>query len=272
MVSIVIPTIGRNESIRRALESAVLLSNILVKEIIVINNSQCDEFDKTLNLLCSKLDDIRIQIINLEKRKTMAGSWNTGLVNASQDWILFLHDDDEILPVAFNSIKNLDNRYSFYSFDYKCSEDGKLFKVIRDSKDDVITSIIRNCPKFVSTLINREKLNLIGGWSDSYGHFLDLMAFLEMANKNRPVFVHKVLGIYYKHNDNYSSLSNRAEGYGNFIPQVTSRFFDLFKDLEHRRELIYLYSRYVYPERRSFFVNIVRKIKTFLVRYSGISI
>jgi glycosyltransferase involved in cell wall biosynthesis len=258
MISIIIPTIGRIDTIKRAIKSAVLIDEKFISQIIIINNSQSYEFELFLKHYCEKLEDSRIEIMLLQKRYSMAESWNSATNNLKENWVIYLHDDDELLN--FNSqiekIKNiiLDNKNAgFIAFEYICSYKSKIFglekKVKRGfSGKNSALRIIRNCPKLVSTIINVESLKRAGGWRDYYGYFLDLMLFLEISHNSPALFIEFPLGVYYLHEENESSVEKRAIHYGDYIPKVCAHIFNLYKDKNIRSEFIHMLGKFVYPQ------------------------
>jgi hypothetical protein len=184
----------------------------------------------------------------------MGNSWNLALEQVTQPWVLYLHDDDEVISAAFNLLLCLDvDNFGVIAFDYfvDFQKNNKHKRIIVERLIKKGTtkyqSIIQNCPKLVSTVINMNALRNIGGWNDRYGYFLDLVAFLEIAKNNDVKFISYALGIYYKHMDNESSLVKRATHYGDAIPVVVEKLFQILKDEKERRELMLLFYRFVYP-------------------------
>lgn len=263
MISIVVPTLGRSETITRALKSASLVRKDLVKEILILDNSQLECFSNELGEIVEDLNDSRVKIVKYSSRKTMADSWNGGLYNAIHNWVLYLHDDDELIAENLNKISSLKLSKPFYSFDYILNINGKSQKIIRgiNKSHTYMVSIINNCPKFASTIINKNSLLDIGGWNDKYGYFLDLVGFVEMAALGKPEFDTNIIGIYYKHKDNLSSVDKRAENYGNFIPAVTEKLFSILEEADYRREIIHLYNRFVYPTHESNIMRVASKLE-----------
>lgn len=272
MISILIPTIGRDSTIMRAVLSAVQTKQSLIKEILILDNSQSEGFGRFLRDSVGKLNDERVQCLKYSERRSMAASWNSGMEAATQPWLLYLHDDDELLPDAVSelSLELLqDLNSSFICCDYNVTDGTKLIttKRVVDSQSDLVISIVDNCPKFVSTLINSAKLKEIGGWSDRYGYFLDLMGFLQLYKCGEVKFHSVVLGCYWKHEDNASSLSQREVGYGESIPAVTLQFFNLYDSKEHRKALFELFVNYVYEtdcKQQSWHYKILYKINRFI--------
>lgn len=114
LVSIVIPTYSRNDTLVRAIESALnqTYSNI---EIIVVDDNPSDSEwrNKTEKLMDRFADESRIHYHKNKKNLGGAGARNEGIAIARGEYIAFLDDDDEYLPEnvqqkmnAFNSANN----------------------------------------------------------------------------------------------------------------------------------------------------------------------
>lgn len=96
MISIIIPTYNQAQYIEECIES-VIDQTVAPHEIIVINDGSTDD---TLHKL--KRFPI-VKIIN-QVNKGLASARNTGIMNASGDWILPLDSDDKL---KYNCIERL---------------------------------------------------------------------------------------------------------------------------------------------------------------------
>ena len=92
-LSIIIPTYNRSSILPRAVASA-LLASPENSEIIVVD----DQSDTAECALRSLADDPRLKIITNEGDKGAAGARNFGVSIAQGEVIIFLDDDDEIMP------------------------------------------------------------------------------------------------------------------------------------------------------------------------------
>lgn len=250
MVSIVIPSIGREVFFKRAFLSAIRTSYVLVDEICVVDNSQDESFSLYLSKLTNDCVDSRVVVHTLDVRYGMDESWNFAINQTKNNWVLYLHDDDELIPNEFNKINPelFVDDVSFIAYGHIADDCGVQMKFIRDEIDfsRVSSEIIKSCPKFVSTFINKSVLQKIGGWNLRYGNFLDLVGFLELAKVAMPKFCAEIIGVYYYHDESISRPGARSKGYGDYIPSVTDRCFDILDSDKDRIELLKLYLRYVY--------------------------
>lgn len=92
LVTIIIPTFNRCRVLKRAILSATgqTYENI---EILVINDGSSDATPEIVN----SIDDRRIKYFSNKESRGPAAARNTGIKNASGDFITFLEDDDEWL-------------------------------------------------------------------------------------------------------------------------------------------------------------------------------
>ena len=264
MLTIIIPTIGRANSFLRSLRSACVIDRSVVKQIIVIDNSQSRNITELdLN---SSFDD-RIHLVTYKERKPMGESWNGAIRHVSQPWLLYLHDDDELIADNINTLSPIllsNSEASFIAFDYF---DRSLKKTVLKSRShpksmNSTNSIIRNPPKFVSTIISLKALKSIGSWDDSYGYFLDLVGFIEMTKVTPPAFIPQTIGVHTVGAlGQASAVHKRATGYGDYIPITINKLFPMFNDSE-RGTLLESLSIFVYPPTSlSFRCRIFRLLK-----------
>jgi glycosyltransferase involved in cell wall biosynthesis len=269
MLTIVIPTIGRGKTFDRAISSAVKSGVGLVSSIIIVNNSQSYDFSIRINHIVATINDHRLSVIAHSERVSMSASWNSSLKLIKTEWVLFLHDDDELLDINLLSelIKeklNQNKKIGFLTFNFYYQF--KKIPFMRSKRaiyrwPDLtsIEMLLNECPKFVSTIINVEQLRQINGFSDEYGYFMDLIVFVELFKNANAKSIPISLGIYHIHDGNESDLKKRGTAYGNFIPAVCKRFFDLYEDNQKRRMFISSIIDFVYPQKKNVFSRLLIK-------------
>lgn len=98
--SIVIPTYHRPQLLRRALES-VLKQEGAPFQVIVVDDGP----STAASLLVTDLQDPRLLYVAHERNKGVSAARNTGTREAAGEWIVFLDDDDELLPGGLASIQ-----------------------------------------------------------------------------------------------------------------------------------------------------------------------
>jgi len=273
-LTIIIPTIGRNKTFQRAMSSAINASINLVNKIIIVDNSQSAEFSNYIDDIILENKNVIITQIRHFERVSMADSWNSALEIITTPWVLYLHDDDELLNIDLYSdliemeLKKNSN-LGFLTFNFYSQYQKKLFqnnsrKFHRWPKLLNTEALLEECPKLVSTIINVKQLRNLNGFADEYGNFLDLIVFLELFKYAGAKSIQVPLGVYHLHDENESGINKRGAGYGNFIPIVCKRFFELFEDNSIRKKFIILITNFAYPEKDSYFRKFIKKLTIIL--------
>lgn len=270
MITVVIPTVGRDKTFSRAFFSAIKIEQRLVSSIVIVDNSQSTQFQSRVNELITVANDSRVTLISKPERVSMAKSWNSSLETVRTRWVLFLSDDDEllninshvdsILPILDESLNS-----GFLAFEFQCQYYSRIFRrnrrvTRRWLKPISATTLLDECPKLVSTIINVEYLRRIDGFSDEYGNFLDLVAFLEIFKSANAMFVPITLGIYHLHDDQEMAVPKRATAYGNHIPSTCKKVFDLYEDRQVRSKFLKTIQGFVYPQKRNLASNILNRL------------
>ncbi|SEF52726.1 Glycosyl transferase family 2 [Bryocella elongata] len=93
IVSVVIPTRGRPETVCVAVRSA-LAQSFESLEVLVVIDGEDGETEAAL----ARIDDARLKVLSLPEPMGAAAARNGGVRAARGPWIAFLDDDDEWLP------------------------------------------------------------------------------------------------------------------------------------------------------------------------------
>lgn len=99
MISIVIPLYNKETSIAHSLKS-VLQQEHPDFEVVIVDDGSTDNSVSIVELI----QDSRIRLIKQENGGPSKAR-NTGTINASGEWILFMDADDEMLPNALKSFQ-----------------------------------------------------------------------------------------------------------------------------------------------------------------------
>ncbi|WP_414620698.1 glycosyltransferase family 2 protein [Calothrix sp. CCY 0018] len=94
LVSVVIPTFHRAQLVKRAVMSALTQSLQEIEVLVVI-----DGIDKDTSLTLCEIDDSRLQVIELSTNQGACFARDFGVKSAVAEWIAFLDDDDEWMPL-----------------------------------------------------------------------------------------------------------------------------------------------------------------------------
>lgn len=101
-ITIVIPTRERSDTLFYAIQSCVVQTYSNLKILIVDNFSQ----DNTAAVVGSFSDE-RIDYINSGRRLSMSANWEFALHQVDSDYVMFIGDDDGVLPGAIIDLMTL---------------------------------------------------------------------------------------------------------------------------------------------------------------------
>jgi glycosyltransferase involved in cell wall biosynthesis len=100
LLSVIIPTRERAETLRYTLSTALEQTSPHLEVIVSDNFSQ----DDTAQVVRS-FSDPRVQLINPGQRLPMCDHWDFALRHAAGDYVMFIGDDDAILPGALDRLE-----------------------------------------------------------------------------------------------------------------------------------------------------------------------
>jgi len=100
LLSVIIPTRERAETLQYTLRTALDQSSRNFEVIVSDNFSQ----DNTAQVVRS-LSDPRIRLLNPGRRLAMCDNWDFALLHAAGDYVMFIGDDDAIVPGALDKLE-----------------------------------------------------------------------------------------------------------------------------------------------------------------------
>ena len=206
-VSVVIPTYNNASLVGRAIGS-VLAQSYRNLEILVVNDGSTDH---TLEILSQYSDD-RIQIINQANQERSAAR-NTGIRNATGEYIAFLDDDDWWHPLKIEKqIRYLDENPSLVlvcTWAYSVTPDEKIislwgrdFPTGNQGKDQLVWLFLSSSIPTPTVLLRRDLLDRIGLFNTDirYGEDWDLWmrtaVFGEFGCVPEPLAYYRLRGRY----------------------------------------------------------------------------
>lgn len=95
LVSCVIPTYKRSDSLLRAVESVLNQTYKEVEVVVVDDNHSNDDYSKEVQRKIRELNDERVRYVQQDKHINGAVARNVGIKNAKGRFVAFLDDDDE---------------------------------------------------------------------------------------------------------------------------------------------------------------------------------
>jgi glycosyltransferase involved in cell wall biosynthesis len=218
-VSIVIPTYNRPEMICTAVNSSLIQGEILGEVIVVDDNDNNEIYQATKDAVV-QIGDTRLRYIKNNRKKGGCGARNTGLLESIYEYIVFLDDDDELLPEALvNHYKQFDTSSVAMVYGGVISVD-KIFNLsVRYELFDRIISprsnLEINCPSTLSSsMFKKEIFEQVGLFDEDLVSFQDYDMWIKI-NQFFTIKSHKALvAKFYQHSEDRTSinLSRRFEG------------------------------------------------------------
>ena len=203
LVSVVIPTYRRFDTLSRAIRSVQYQSYKPIEILVVDDNEPGDEFSVGVKELITGMDLPNLTLVTQDRHINGAAARNAGIIRAKGEYIAFLDDDDLWLPAK---IEREVNYLSGLPDDVGGVSNRKLF--VKDGKIDHISEVWkadkRENFKVISKQINIQTCTLLlrRRCLDDTGYFdpslrrhqeVQLMAFF--TSKYKVDFLNDILTI-----------------------------------------------------------------------------
>jgi len=163
MVSCIIPTYKRSETLIRAINSALLQTYKDIEVLVIDDNDPDDEFSLIVQKRLTAINDSRLRYIQQEKHINGAVARNVGIRSARGEYIAFLDDDDEWSPQKIEkqvSVLLKDNKLGGVSVLYTHFINGKPYrKCYPYTSDNMHRKVLdRSVSVFTSTIMLRKRM------------------------------------------------------------------------------------------------------------------
>ncbi len=171
LISVIIPTYKRNDSLNRAIKSVINQTYKNIEIIVVDDNANFHEFRKKTREIVSQYDNVKL----IENEKNLGGglSRNVGIDNSKGNFVAFLDDDDEFLPEKiekqYSLLKKLnDEKVAIvYCYANMIRTDRTSYSWLCDYEGSPIKENISCCIAATSWwLCNKKALLDVGGFED----------------------------------------------------------------------------------------------------------
>ena len=176
LVSIVIPTYKGNSIICRAIQSAFAQTYHNIEIIVVDDNApESQERRETETAIAPFLSDTRFVYLKHERNKNGAAARNTGIRHAHGEFIAFLDDDDNFLPLKIEKqVHFLSSHPTFDAVYCYAQRNGVKIKTQPYEGDATRELLLMNTKMFTPSLMFRtEALNKIHGFDESFRRHQD---------------------------------------------------------------------------------------------------
>lgn len=191
LVSCIIPTYKRSDSLTRAIESVLNQTYPDIEVIVVDDNNPDDKYSKEVQEKLKLFSDERVKYIQQEAHINGAVARNIGIRNSHGEYIAFIDDDDEWLPGKLKQqlLKlNEHKDYGGISCLYSIYNEGELIRKSGSYSEVGLHKKIleRSISVYTSTLLMRkdalEKTNL---FNESMLRHQDLQLLLDFLSENK---------------------------------------------------------------------------------------
>lgn len=113
IISIVIPTCGRIDTIRLSIESAIQQNTDIEFEVIILDNSINKSLSESLLNIVKELNNEKIMLFKNEEQLPVFANWNRCVEKAYGSYVCMIHDDDFIsinhLSTMMENLKKYEN-------------------------------------------------------------------------------------------------------------------------------------------------------------------
>jgi glycosyltransferase involved in cell wall biosynthesis len=190
LVSCIIPTYKRSDSLIEAINSALNQTYKNIEVIVVDDNEPNDEHSINVQRRLSCIKDNRLRYIQQEKHCNGAVARNIGIAKALGEYIAFLDDDDEWLPTKIEKqlsyLSKFDDSYGAVSCLVNIVTQRKVVrKTAPYSGGDLHKSILnRSISIYTPTIVFKKTyLDDAGYFDERLVRHQDVQLFLDFSNK-----------------------------------------------------------------------------------------
>lgn len=191
MISCVIPTYKRCDSLGRAIDSVLAQTYDNLEVLVVDDNERGSIESQAVKDMLTHYTDPRVKYVEQVKHINGAEARNAGVRASKGDYIAFLDDDDEWLPEKLKkqiAILNADSTIDGVSCLYQELADGKVFHSCPPYSGDGLHKKVfqREVAVFTSTILLRKKALLEAGLFDNtLRRHQDLQLLLDFTKEHK---------------------------------------------------------------------------------------
>lgn len=190
LISVVIPTYKRADTVLRAVQSVLTQTYSQIECIVVNDNDPDDEYSKSLYEKLSGIEDKRMKIINQPNHKNGAVARNYGIKESNGEFIAFLDDDDwwkcNKLEKQINQFNSLNEEYAVVSTLVEFYKDGRIIrKTIPYKTDNIMIKILERGVEITtsSILVKHECIDYAGAFDENLNRHQEIQ-FLAFITNN----------------------------------------------------------------------------------------
>lgn len=203
MVTVIIPTYKRANSIDKAIES-VLNQSYKDFEIIVVDDNNEDTIYRTdmIKIMQKYSDNEKIKYIKHSKNKDGAAARNTGIREANGEYITFLDDDDYFMPDRLKILVNTLEKEKEFNGAYTATILVKKGKIVGGSNakksGNLKKDLLLNQFSFgtgSNMFFRANALKNINGFDEEFIRHQDIECMIRFFRKNKIIGIDQPLVI-----------------------------------------------------------------------------
>ncbi len=250
-VSIVIPTYKRSAILKRSLKS-VLAQTFQNYEVLVVDDCSGDDSETVVK----DFGDRRIRYLKHQTNKGGSAARNTGVREATGEYVAFLDSDDEWLPNKLEKqlalFSNIDESYCAVYTGFICvAADGVAGqKILRIHNGDVFNDLlVCNFMSTLSTLIvKREVLEKISGLDERLKSCQDWDLYLRISKVCKVACCEEYLVRYHIDKKDKARISNNRKSIVQGHELIREKFANDYETLpqayrvRHANEMANMYT------------------------------
>ncbi|SEN29483.1 Glycosyltransferase involved in cell wall bisynthesis [Terribacillus saccharophilus] len=203
LVTVVIPTYQRSDTLPRAIDS-VLNQNYKNVEIIVVDdNDPASSFRKQTELVMDGYKKVeKVKYIQHDYNKNGSAARNTGFKNSNGEYLMFLDDDDEFLSNKIQKqvecLNNRDKSWGACYTSYIRKKDNKTVMTCGENREGnlLVEELKRNL--FVhagsNLMVRRKVFEELNGFDETFERNQDVEFLVRLLRKNKLAYV-DVIGL-----------------------------------------------------------------------------
>lgn len=194
LVSIIIPTYGRPDTLSIAIESCLKQTYSPIELIVVDDNNPGTEARELTEQMMKQYEqNPKVKYIRHQYNKNGSAARNTGFRNSSGKYVAFLDDDDYFYPKKIANqvqrFENLSEEYGVCYSKYETRRNGKLMLTYRGHEEGnvLLYALMRNL--FIAAgsnlLVKRHVVQEINGFDESFKRNQDLEFLVRILQKHK---------------------------------------------------------------------------------------
>jgi glycosyltransferase involved in cell wall biosynthesis len=188
MFTIIIPTYGRPDNLQRAINSVLNQTYKNFDLIVVDDNDSESENYKLTEAVISNFIDSDIKFLRHGKNHNGSTARNTGLNACNSDFVIFLDDDDELLPNFLSEIERfiLEKKalFIYVLAEWKIKNRSVGVSSFKESGNILVDVLAVNTDMNTSCLcIDTQLIKSLGGFNESLKRHQDIEMIARVNEK-----------------------------------------------------------------------------------------